>query len=77
MSSSSVTPSGQLSHVTHLMQEVAENIMVAAKRKVKVLNLLMTKMPDELIEFDNNKIKNELERALDPFQYTWGGHNVN
>ena len=43
----------------------------------KVLNLLMTKMPDELIEFDNNKIKNELERALDPFQYTWGGHNVN
>ena len=39
----------------------------------EVLNLLMTAMPDELVEFDDNNVKNELEGALNPFEHKWGG----
>ena len=38
----------------------------------ELLNLLITKMPNELVDYDNNNLKNELERIMD-FGFNWGG----
>ena len=43
----------------------------------EVLNLLMTAMPDELVEFDDNNVKNELEGALNPYMNAAGFGSVN
>lgn len=38
----------------------------------ELLSLLMTKMPNELVDYDNNNLKNELEKIMD-FGFNWGG----
>ena len=38
----------------------------------EVLNLLMTAMPDELVEFDDNNVKNELEGVVNHIVLKWG-----
>jgi proteasome lid subunit RPN8/RPN11 len=37
-----------------------------------LLNILTTKMPNELVDYDNNNLKEELESIMD-FGFEWGG----
>ena len=40
------------------------------KDYAKLMDIMMTKTPDELFEWDNNQIKDEYENA-----HSWGGYN--